>query len=108
MESQLMPAATEPPAEAGTTLLAPAAPTMMPTLTQEDSNRILATPTPDMSLKAALPSDVAPDEATQDQPPASPVPLGLQIGLLAAALLAGGLAWILRSVNDRSWREKTK
>ena len=95
-------AATQAPAAA-----APAPATQEPTL-QSESNRALETPTPDATHKAMAPEQQLPAQPPQPAPASVPIPLTWQIGLLVVALFSGGLAWLLRSASDRSWRRKTK
>lgn len=90
--SDLAPAATEAPALAEPTLDTFAVPTQL---------------VPETTQKALPPEQpVAPIE--QPVPASAPIPLAWQIGLLVVVLACGGMAWILRSKSDSSWRGKSK
>ena len=103
---EALSAATQAPVEQGTPGLAPA--TQAPALPEAGSSLALETPTPDATLKALAPAEQLPAQPVQPEPSSAPVPLIWQIGLLVLALVSGGLAWLLRSASDRSWRGKTK
>jgi len=110
LEAQLMmESATEAPAAAA---LPPAAePTLLPpTSAADQSARQLETPTPEPSLKSTGPAEdfaQAAPAAEPEKPPA-PVPPALEVALLAAALLCGTGAWLIRRNSERAWRAKTK
>jgi anti-sigma factor RsiW len=93
------PAPTEVPSLEQTIPPAPAA-TLEPTLSLEDSTRMVGTPTPEPFLKSA--------PAGEEPSSGGPVPLGWEIGLLILALACAGAAWLIRSSSDRKWREKMK
>lgn len=90
--SDLMPAATEAPAIAEPTLDAFAVPTLQ---------------VPDTAQKAMTP-ELPAGPVEQPAPASTPIPLAWQIGLLVVALACGGMAWILRSISETSWRGKSK
>jgi hypothetical protein len=101
-------AAAEPEAAEAPALEEPAAPAeglqALPTLEAADATRaesLPATPTPEqMNQTAPLPDETG----AKSEPAAVSIPLLL----LILALLLGGGAWLLRFVNDRTWRGKAR
>ncbi len=92
-------AATEPPATEAPALAAPSSePVPAPT-------ELVA---PETTQKAQLPDQSAAPVVAPRIPASAPIPLSWQIGLLIVALACGGMAWILRSNSDSSWRGKPK
>jgi len=95
----------------------PAAATEAPTAAARSLESSIAPTLEALATPQASPKNVAPEQAPNpgDQartlapaPSVHPIPLAWQIGLLAAALICGGLAWLARSTSEKSWRAKSK
>ncbi len=72
----------------------------LPTPEAADATRIAdETPTPEPTLKAI------PDEQA-DRDSSRPIPFAWQLSLLIAALALGGMAWVVRLMNDQKWHAR--
>lgn len=77
----------------------------------QGNEQIIPTETPEVMSKFAAPQQPpAMDQNQSRTVPASsaPIPVAWEVILLAAALIFGGLTWVLRAVSERSWRAKMK
>jgi hypothetical protein len=83
---------------------------VQPTFEAADSAQLADTPTPDLAFKEPLPEESRAQEIPVQEPEPAPSPISFpwQAGLLALVLLLGGGAWLVRFVNDRSWRGKAR
>jgi hypothetical protein len=99
------PAAPEALAEPAMATELPVQPTLG---AAADSLPLLPTPTSDLSLKIQPPEESQNRDAADQDTGTSPDSFGWQAFLLAVVLLLGGGTWLMRFVNDRTWRGKAR